>query len=475
MCGIRQDIQKYFLIVEKLTKLFYNLPMENYEKMDKYFIQTFGCQMNVHESEKIAGVLDSFGFEATDSVDDAQIVFINTCAIRENAEKKIESFIGNLKHRKLSGEIKMIGVLGCMTQQDGAGQKLLDKFPFLDIVIGTHNLPDIQRFIQNKLDGKKRQLEIVDKRLGYDIENIKRTSGINAWVNIMHGCNNFCTYCIVPYVRGREVSRPEQEILDEVENLLKEGYAQITLLGQNVNSYGNDVSDPEINFSNLLRKIDAFDYKFRLRFMTSHPKDLSDEVIDVIAESRHICHGIHLPVQSGSTAVLEKMNRKYSREHYLERVRKIKEKIPDVGLTTDIIVGFPNETDQDFEDTMSLIEEVGYQQIFGFIYSKRKGTVAEKLDGQVPALVKKQRLARLIEKEREIASRISAEQIGKDVEVLIEDISKGSLVGSTDQNKNIYLNIPAGCANPQGLVGKFVTATVVRSKLTVLYGEIKNV
>ena len=279
----------------------------------------------------------------------------------------------------------------------------------------------------------------------------------------------------MPYVRGREVSRPEQEILDEIKSLLEEGYAQITLLGQNVNSYGNDVANPEVNFANLLKKIDAFDYKFRLRFMTSHPKDLSDEVIDVIASSKHICHGIHLPVQSGSSAVLEKMNRKYTREHYLNRVRKIKERIPDVGLTTDIIVGFPNETDQDFEDTMSLIEEVGYQQIFGFIYSKRKGTVAEKLDGQVPVAIKKQRLTRLIEKEREIASTLSAEQIGKEVEVLVEDVVKNSLVGSTDQNKNIYLDIPAGCANPKGFIGKFVKAKVVRCKLTVLYGEIVNV
>ena len=449
--------------------------MENYGLMTKYFIQTFGCQMNVHESEKIAGVLESFGFVPTDNVQDAEVVFINTCAIRENAEKKIESFIGNLKHRKLAGEIQLIGVSGCMTQQDGAGERLLQKFPFVDIVIGTHNLPDIKKFIQKKLDGKKRQLEIIEKRLNYDIESISRTSGINAWVNITHGCNNFCTYCIVPYVRGREVSRPETEILAEIEGLLKEGYAQITLLGQNVNSYGNDLADPEINFANLLKKIDAFDYKFRLRFMTSHPKDLSDEVIDVIASSKHICHGIHLPVQSGSTAVLEKMNRKYTREHYLDLVKRIKERIPDVGLTTDMIVGFPNETDADFEDTLSLVKEVGYQQIFGFIYSKRKGTVAEKMEGHIPAPVKKERLARLIELEREIASRLSEEQVGKTVEVLIEDVKGNSLVGSTDQNKNIYIDLPAGCKNAENYVGKFINAKVVKSKLTVLYGEIVNV
>ena len=368
--------------------------MNNFVNLKTYNIHTFGCQMNVHESEKVAGVLESFGLKSIDDHQTADVVVINSCAIRESAEKKIESFIGNLKNPKSKGNVKKIIVFGCMTQQNDRANSLYKKFPFIDIIMGTHNLSNFKTLFEKNLKTNKTIIEILPERTGKDIEQIYRTSGTNAWVNIMHGCNNFCSYCIVPYVRGREVSRPKEEIIDEVQKLLNSGYKQITLLGQNVNSYGNDIEDKNINFANLLKEIDNLkivsnnnekeDNKFRIRFMTSHPKDLSDEVIMAIKNSKHICHSIHLPVQSGSTKILNAMNRRYTREHYLNLVDKIKKELPDAELTTDIIVGFPGETEEDFKDTLTLIEKCQFQQIFGFIYSKRRGTVAEKHENHIP-------------------------------------------------------------------------------------------
>lgn len=445
--------------------------MEKNEFNWKYFIQTFGCQMNVHESEKFAGMLSSLKMSEASDAKDADIVVINTCTIRESAEKKIESFIGNLKANKKSGKLKCLAVAGCMTQQDSRAEELKKRFPFIDIIIGTHNLVDFKEIFLSWYKEHKSKIAIIDKReSGKDANEFYRTSGVNAYVNISFGCNNYCTYCIVPYVRGREISRPMQDILDEVKSLLNEGYKQITLLGQNVNSYGNDIEDENVSFPNLLKAIDKFDYKFRLRFMTSHPKDLSDELIDTLANSKHICHSIHLPVQSGSSYILDKMNRKYTREHYLSIIKKIKEKIPDVGLTTDIIVGFPGETEEDFNETLSLIKEVGYQQIFGFIYSRRKGTVADKMENQIPLAIKKERLAKLIELEREIASKISESQVGKTIEVLIEGTNKNYLACSSEQNKNVYVALEKD-ASAESYIGDFRQVTITKSKLTVLYGK----
>ncbi len=448
--------------------------MENTFKNFKYFIQTFGCQMNVHESEKVAGVLHTLGMTETTSTQDADVVVINTCTIRENADKKIESFIGNLKQLKKQGITKCIVVFGCLVQIEEKVTALKQKFPFIDIVFGTMNLDSFKSLFFAWAKENKQIIELKQSRTAKDIKECYRTSGTNAWVNISFGCNNYCTYCIVPYVRGREISRPMKDILEEVQEILSNGYKQITLLGQNVNSYGNDVEDKNVTFANLLREIDKFDYKFRLRFMTSHPKDISPEVVDVIKNSTHICHYLHLPVQSGSTKILNAMNRKYTREHYLDTIKMVKEKIPDIGLTTDIIVGFPGETEEDFEDTLSLVKEVGYQQIFGFNYSRRKNTVADKMENQIPLATKKERLQRLIELERTLASEISEKQVGQTVEVLIEGTNKNYLSGSTDQNKNVNITLPAN-KSPEDFIGKFVNCKITKSKLTVLYGEIKDV
>ena len=447
--------------------------MENQFKNFNYFIQTFGCQMNVHESEKVAGVLEKYGMKETSDTASAQIVVINTCTIRENADKKIESFIGNLKALKKAGSLKCVVVFGCLVQLEDKVKALKGKFPFIDIVFGTMNLDSFESMLLDWANDHKQKIELKESRTAEDIKDVHRTSGVNAWVNISFGCNNFCTYCIVPYVRGREISRPMDEILEEIDGLLNNGYKQITLLGQNVNSYGNDVDDNEVTFANLLRKIDKLDYKFRLRFMTSHPKDISEEVVDVISKSRHICHSLHLPVQSGSNNILLAMNRKYTREHYLETIKMVKEKLPDVGLTTDIIVGFPGETEEDFQDTINLIKEVKYQQIFGFLYSRRKNTIADGMQNQVPLAVKKERLQRLIELERIIASEISEGCVGSEVEVLIEGTNKSYLVGSTDQNKNVNIIVPKSVKKEE-LIGQFVKVKIVSSKLTVLYGEIEN-
>ncbi|MBQ4541461.1 MAG: tRNA (N6-isopentenyl adenosine(37)-C2)-methylthiotransferase MiaB [Clostridia bacterium] len=439
----------------------------------KYLILTFGCQMNVHESEKLAGILEKNGYEVCTNATQADVVVFNTCAIRENAEQKIYGNIGELKNIKVAKPDMIIAVGGCMSQQNNYANEIMSKFPYVDIVFGTHNLADFEALLKKKIETGKRISSITeDETIALrDSLQIARTSGTNAWVNIMYGCNNFCTYCIVPYVRGREVSRPEKDILREVEALLKEGYKQITLLGQNVNSYrGKDEEGNEISFDKLLADIDKFDYKFRLRFMTSHPKDLSSEVIDVIAKSKHICHGIHLPIQCGSDKILASMNRKYTTEKYLKLIDEIKTKIPDVELTTDIIVGFPGETDEDFEGTLDIMRKVEYMQIFGFIYSKRKGTVAEKMADHIETKVKKDRLSRLLEVKNEIINRKTQEMLGKTYEVLVEsfDEKTNTLYCSLDSGKTITVKGTKNC------IGEFVDVKVTSVRKSVIYGEIVN-
>ncbi len=366
-----------------------------------YTIVTFGCQMNVHESEKIAGMLENMGYAPTEDKEKADIIVFNTCAIREGAEDRALGNIGNLKKMKKANPNKIIAVAGCMTQQKQVAEKLFKTFPFIDIIVGTHNLYELPTLINKKINEHKRTLENIEQADINENVPVTRTSGENAWVNIMYGCNNFCSYCIVPYVRGREVSRKKTDIINECKQVLASGkYKQITLLGQNVNSYCNPENNS--NFADLLKSICELDGDFKLTFMTSHPKDISDEVIDILASEPKILKELHLPVQSGSTKILKAMNRKYTREHYIGIVDKLKAKIPNIRLTTDIIVGFPGETEDDFEDTCSLVRYVKYDGIFAFMYSKRSGTIAEKMPDQIPDEIKNFRVNKILQLEKEI-------------------------------------------------------------------------
>ena len=366
----------------------------------KYIIVTYGCQMNVHESEKLAYICEKMGYVLTDKREDADLIIFNTCAIREGAEDRVFGNVGALKKLKKKRPNVIIAVCGCMTQKEQTANYILKTFPFVDIVIGTFNLPNFEYYINAVKKG--RQLELLNEGDPDESVPYKRTSGENAWVNIMQGCNNFCTYCIVPYVRGREKSRSEENILKEIREIVSEGkYKKITLLGQNVNSYGNDLKTGE-NFARLLKKICEIDGDFKLTFMTSHPKDLTSEVIDVIASEDKILKDIHLPAQSGNNRILKLMNRKYTCEKYLSIIKEIREKIPDVRITSDFIVGFPTETDEEFEDTMRLVKEVKFDGIFAFMYSPREGTVAAQMEGQIDEKVKRKRVNALLKLEKEI-------------------------------------------------------------------------
>ncbi len=366
----------------------------------KYFIVTYGCQMNVHESEKIAGILENLGYSLAQNREEADIIVFNTCAIREGAEDRVFGNVGNLKKLKKKNKNLIIALCGCMTQKEETAQKMLRTFPFVDIIIGTFNLSKLGDYIESVKKG--RQFEIWQEGEIDEVLPYKRSSGDNAWVNIMQGCNNFCTYCIVPYVRGREKSRKEENILNEIKNIVSEKkYKKITLLGQNVNSYGKDLN-PQVSFAQLLKDICSIEGDFKLSFMTSHPKDLTDEVIDVIASEDKIEKYIHLPAQSGNNRILHLMNRKYTREKYLSIIQKIREKIPNCRITSDFIVGFPSETEEEFEDTYSLIKEVQFDSIFAFMYSPREGTVASKMENQVPENVKNERVNKLLKLEKKI-------------------------------------------------------------------------
>ena len=366
----------------------------------KYIIVTYGCQMNVHESEKLAYICEKMGYVLTDKREDADLIIFNTCAIREGAEDRVFGNVGALKKLKKKRPNVIIAVCGCMTQKEQTANYILKTFPFVDIVIGTFNLPNFEYYINAVKKG--RQLELLNEGDPDESVPYKRTSGENAWVNIMQGCNNFCTYCIVPYVRGREKSRSEENVLKEIREIVSERkYKKITLLGQNVNSYGNDLKTGE-NFARLLKKICEIDGNFKLTFMTSHPKDLTSEVIDVIASEDKILKDIHLPAQSGNNRILKLMNRKYTCEKYLSIIKEIREKIPDARITSDFIVGFPTETDEEFEDTMRLVKEVKFDGIFAFMYSPREGTVAAQMEGQIDEKVKRKRVNALLKLEKEI-------------------------------------------------------------------------
>ena len=371
-----------------------------------YKILTYGCQMNVHESEKLAGILTARGFSPTENNEEADVIVFNTCCIRESAESRVMGHIGALKRLAHNKPNLIIAVCGCMSQQSGMEQTLYKKFPFISIVLGTHNIDDFGEFLDEYQQNLKYMGRVLNAEDGIrEGTPIARAPDTNAWINITYGCNNFCTYCIVPYVRGRERSREACDILAEARELIAtKKYKTLTLLGQNVNSFGKDLPKP-ITFARLLEQVAALDRKVIIQFMTSHPKDFSDELIELIAKTPNISRSIHLPVQAGSSKTLKAMNRGYTREHYVALVERVRNGIPDADITTDIIVGFPGETDDDYQETEDLVKQIEFNSAFIFMYSKRKGTPAATMDGQVPIDIKRQRIHRLQAVQKEITRK----------------------------------------------------------------------
>ncbi len=436
--------------------------------MEKYHIVTYGCQMNVHESEKIAGILRRLGYEEASTLAEADIIVFNTCCIRENAENHAFGNIGALKKLKKQKPNLIIAVGGCMTQEKGKTDVLKQKFPFIDVMFGALNIEDLEGLILKKKSQKKRVIEIREKEGPIvEFEDAYRTSYPNAWVNITYGCNNFCSYCIVPYVRGRERSRQPEHIIAEVKKLVEEGYKEITLLGQNVNSYGTDGATG-VTFAELLDKVASIEGKFRVRFMTSHPKDFTEDVVKVMEKHRKICRLVHLPVQSGSNDVLAAMNRRYTREKYLEEIEMLKTRLPEAEVTTDIIVGFPGETEEDYLDTESLVKEVDYASAFTFVYSKRQGTKAAEMENQIPEDIQKERIMRLVELVNSLTRKKSEKYVGKTIEILCEDYDekKGLYLGRDEFGRMGYFT------SEKNLVGEFVSLLVTKANGISLFGEI---
>ena len=425
--------------------------------------------MNEEDSEKLSGMLKSQGYERTENKEEASIIIFNTCCVRENAENKVFGNLGQLKQLKKKNPNLVIAICGCMMQQVGMADKVLKTFPYVDIIFGTHNAHKFPEYLHRVLQEGVQVKEILNKEEGI-VEGlpIDRKSDVKAFVTIMYGCNNFCTYCIVPYVRGRERSRKSEDIIKEIEELVSKGYKEITLLGQNVNSYGKGLEE-DIDFAGLLRKVNEVKGLERVRFMTSHPKDLSDDVIMAIKECDKLCEQVHLPVQSGSSRILKEMNRHYDREYYLDLVKKIKSEIPDVTLTTDIIIGFPGETEEDFLDTLSLCEEVGYDSAFTFIYSRRNHTPADKMENQIPDDIKHDRFNRLVEAINKKVVIKNKEYEGKVVEVLVEGPSKNDETKLTGRTRNGKL---VNFAGDEKLVGELVNLKIVRAQPFSLIGEI---
>lgn len=434
--------------------------------MKKYYIETMGCQLNENDSEKLAGITERAGFEKTDNPADADLVIFNTCCVRENAEERLFGKLGELKRqREEKGTIIAIG--GCMMQEPHILEKIKQSYNYTDIVFGTHTLHKFEEDLKKAIEERKKVRDVIDID-GEVIEGlpIKRNDKYKASVTIMYGCNNFCSYCIVPYVRGRERSREPEKILEEVEMLAKEGYKEITLLGQNVNSYNGGEN---YNFANLLNDVCKIEGIERIRFISPHPKDFTDDVIEAIANNEKIARVIHLPLQSGSSNVLKVMNRKYTKEQYLELVEKMKKRIPDVVFSTDIIVGFPGETEEDFEDTLDVVRKVNFEQVYMFIYSRRIGTVADRMENQIPEEIKHQRFDRLKELYDSRVSENNEKYIGTTQKLLVEGFSKNDkniLTGRTDTNKVVNFE------GTEDLIGKVIDINITEEHKWYLTGKI---
>lgn len=437
------------------------------------YVHTYGCQQNVADGERLMGMLREMGCEFTDDTKRADIVLMNTCAIRENAEKTVYGMLGQLTHTKAANPDQIICLCGCMAQQPRVAEKVKTSYRHVDLVLGPQAEWRFPELLYRAYTERGRVFSIDDEpgRIAEDIP-VYRAGGVSAWVSIMYGCNNFCSYCIVPYVRGREKSRPLEDIVAEAERYVAAGVKEITLLGQNVNSYGRDLYG-EPRFADVLRAVDAAGIE-RLRFATSHPKDLTDEVIGLFATLPSLMPALHLPVQSGSNRILSAMNRRYTREHYLGLIEKLRRARPDIALSTDIIVGFPGETEEDFMDTYRLVEEVGYSQVFTFIYSKREGTPAAEMDDDTPREVIQERFDRLVDLVQRKAFEANQAELGATVPVLVEGTSKRDdsiLAGKSPKNQTVHAPVPAG-ADAASLVGRIVPVTIEEARTWYLSGTI---
>ena len=456
---MKSEIDEQYKYMEKVAKV-------NEGQNLKYAIYTMGCQLNENDSEKISGMLEKMGYSKTEEIQRADFVVFNTCCVRENAEDKLFGKIGKMKRQKEEkGTIIAIG--GCMMQEEHIVEKLKKSYPFVDIIFGTHTMHKLPEDVYHILE-KRTKIEDIININGeiYEGLPIKRNDETKASVTIMYGCNNFCTYCIVPYVRGRERSRTPNDILKEIKELANEGYKEITLLGQNVNSYdgGNCYK-----FSNLLRDVNKIEGIEKIRFVSPHPKDFKEDVIDAIRDCEKVSKIVHLPLQSGSSNILKKMNRKYTKEQYLDLVKLMKEKIPNVVFSTDIIVGFPEETEEDFEDTLDVVRKVNFEQVFMFIYSRRVGTPANKMENQIPEEIKHERFNRLKELVESMMEENNKKYIGTTQSVLVEGKSKNNpnmLTGRTDSNKVVVFE------GKEELINKVINLEIVSEHMWYLKGEI---
>ena len=430
-----------------------------------FHIETFGCQMNARDSEKLAGILEAVGFEETDT-ENADLVLYNTCTVRDNANQRVYGRLGYLSRLKQKNPGMMIALCGCMMQEETVVEKIRKSYRFVDIIFGTHNIFKLAELLCRRIceaeQSKKKMVVDIWESTDAIVEELptERKYPFKSGVNIMFGCNNFCSYCIVPYVRGRERSRNPQDIIEEIRKLVADGVVEVMLLGQNVNSYGKTLVNP-MTFAQLLREVERIEGLERIRFMTSHPKDLSDELIEVMKESKKICHHLHLPLQSGSTTILKAMNRRYTKEQYLELVDKIRRAVPGISLTTDIIVGFPGETEEDFLETMDVVEKVRFDSAFTFIYSKRTGTPAAAMENQIPDDVVKDRFDRLLHKVQEISAEVCGRDAHTVQKVLAEELDdhvEGYLTGRMDNNTTVHFK------GDPSLIGKIVEVYLDESK-----------
>ncbi len=433
-----------------------------------FSVNTFGCQMNARDSEKLTGILLNLGYEEIES-EDADFVIYNTCTVRENANVRVYGRLGSLKPFKNRNPHMMIALCGCMMQEPEVVEKIKKSYRFVDIVFGTHNIFKLAELMCNRFASGKMTIDVWEDttQIVEDLPN-ERKFRFKSGVNIMFGCNNFCSYCIVPYVRGRERSRKPEDIIDEIKRLVADGVVEVMLLGQNVNSYGKNLENP-MSFAELLREIEKIEGLERIRFMTSHPKDLSDELIETMAGSKKICKHLHLPLQSGSSRVLKVMNRKYTKEQYLALVDKIRAAVPDIALTTDIIVGFPGETEEDFLETMDVVKKVRYDSAFTFLYSKRTGTPAAAMEEQIPEDVAKERFDRLLKAVQDIAAEVTGKDAGQIKDVLVEDVNRQDpefVTGRLSNNSVVHFR------GGEELIGKIVNVKLTEAKGFYYLGEI---